>query len=173
MKFRPPLRARAMSSSATPPVEPPAKRRVSFSLIPKGAQLTLDGQDRGSPFGQVFALEPGPHAIRATVPSGSTCCKPKHTTVTVTAPPDGDPDAIQTIVVQLDRRPSTVTLVGGPTGARFACPSIGLAGSSGVPVTVTLPVVSWTGFCEFSPGGAKGTVVLSAGQSNSVPWPGG
>jgi hypothetical protein len=149
----------------------PETRKVVFLLIPKGALLTLDGRDEGSPFGRTFELAPGTHAVHVTLPPGSKCCKPGDTSVMVTAPPPDKPDELQRITVMLDRLPSTVTVSGGPPGGQYTCAAINLSGRSGGSSTVTLPEVTWTGSCEFAPGGKRATVVLQAGEANVIPWP--
>ena len=154
-----------------PSLPPTGLRKVQFSLIPKGALLTIDGQSEGDMFGRTLDLTPGPHAVHVTLPPGSRCCKPRDTSVTVTAPLPDKADEVQRFTVMLEPLPSTVTLSGGPPGGQYACPSIRLAGTSGGMSTVTLPEPSWAGTCEFSPGGKRATVLLQAGEANSIPWP--
>lgn len=173
---RPVVSWSGLGSADRPHVElptDPRKARVRFSLIPKGANLVLDGTDHGTAFGRVFELEVGSHAVGITLPPGSKCCKPRNTTVVIKAPPEDDPDKVQLKIVMAEPKPCTVTLVGAPAGGRFSCPTIGLGGAAGAPQTVTLPSPLWTGSCSFSPSGRKASVVLRAGEGNAIPWPGG
>jgi serine/threonine-protein kinase len=69
-----------------------------------------------------------------------------------------------------------VILSGGPPGAQYSCPAIGLSGFSGGSKTVTLPDVTWNGPCDFTPlsAGAQPrsrSVSLRAGEANTIAWP--
>ena len=151
-----------------------APREVRFSLVPSGAKLVLDGTP--TPWlGQAFSLAPGPHSVQVSVP-GSKCCKPLASSVTVVPAPASAPKEPQRIVLKLEILPATVILSGGPPGAQYSCPAIGLSGFSGGSKTVTLPDVTWNGPCDFTPlaAGAQPrsrSVSLRAGEANTIAWP--
>ena len=152
-----------------------APREVRFSIIPSGAKLVLDGNETPW-FGQIFTLAPGPHSVQISVPN-SKCCKPLASSVTVMQAAASAPKEPQRIVLKLEILPATVTLSGGPSGAQYSCPSIGLSGFVGGSKAVTLPDVTWSGRCDFNPlsAGAQprgGMVTLRAGEVNTIVWPG-
>ncbi|MCK6591832.1 MAG: hypothetical protein L6Q76_30135, partial [Polyangiaceae bacterium] len=150
----------------------PGPRKVRFSIIPKGAKLTLDGQDVAW-FSTVFSLAPGPHQVRVTVPK-SKCCKPYSGTQTILPAPVGKPDEVQAIVIRLETLPATVSLAGAPPNGQYTCPSLGLSGFSGGSKQITLSDVVWVGTCEFRAPSASvknATVTLKAGEPNTIEWP--
>jgi serine/threonine-protein kinase len=150
----------------------PGPRKVRFSIIPKGATLTLDGQDVAW-FSSVFSLVPGPHSIRVAVPK-SKCCKPYSGSQTILPAPAGKPDEVQAIVIKLETLPATVSLAGAPPNGQYTCPSLGLSGFSGGSKQITLSDVVWAGTCEFRAPSANvksATVTLKAGEPNTIEWP--
>jgi serine/threonine-protein kinase len=150
----------------------PGPRKVRFSIIPKGATLTLDGQDVAW-FSSVFSLAPGPHSIRVAVPK-SKCCKPYSGSQTILPAPAGKPDEVQAIVIKLETLPATVSLAGAPPNGQYTCPSLGLSGFSGGSKQITLSDVVWVGTCEFRAPSANvksATVTLKAGEPNTIEWP--
>ncbi len=150
----------------------PGPRKVRFSIIPKGATLTLDGQDVAW-FSTVLSLPPGPHSIRVAVPK-SKCCKPYTGTQVVQPAQAGKPDEVQAIVIKLETLPATVSLAGAPPNGQYTCPSIGLSGFGGGSKQITLSDVVWVGTCEFrAPSAAvkTSTVTLKAGEPNTIEWP--
>jgi serine/threonine-protein kinase len=147
-------------------------RKVRFSIIPKGATLTLDGQDVAW-FSSVFSLAPGPHSVRVAVPK-SKCCKPYSGTQNIQPAPSNKPDEIQAIVIKLETLPATVSLAGAPPNGQYTCPSIGLSGFAGGSKQITLSDVVWAGTCEFRAPSANvktSTVTLKAGEPNTIEWP--
>ena len=164
------LRGLATAAVSAEPVAPTVgPRNVAFSIIPKNAQLTLNGQVVES-FNRSFQLAPGPHSVQVSY-GQSKCCKPLSRTVNVVPPPAGAPDAIQTFVLRLEPLPSTVTLR-GPSSASLSCPTINLSVFGGATAAVTLPEAVWQGRCSFSDGGEPTSrgVTLMAGEANAVTW---
>jgi serine/threonine-protein kinase len=167
--------------SAAPKIPPPtwtsgapAPRKVRFSIIPKGAKLTLDGQEVAW-FSNVFSLAPGQHSVRVQVP-GSKCCKPYTGSYGVTPAPKDKPDEVQPIVIKLETLPATVSLTGAPPNGQYSCPSLGLSGFAGGSKQIALSDVVWVGRCEFkSPAAGSqlktATITLKAGESNTIVWP--
>lgn len=160
----------------TPVTERSGPRDVQFSIIPSGAKLLLDGQDVRW-FGRTVSLEPGPHSVQVSVPN-SRCCKAHSGSVTVTpAPAAGGSTGPQVIVLKLELLPATVSLAGAPSNAQYTCAAIGLSGfAGGGPKTVTLPDVTWSGECLFTPPTQDATprsirVMLRAGETNTISWP--
>jgi serine/threonine-protein kinase len=170
---RPRFKIRGLASaaaSAQPAATSSGTRNVAFSIIPKNAQLTLNGQVVES-FNRSFQLAPGPHSVQVTY-AQSKCCKPLARMVNVEPPPAGAPDAIQTFVLRLEPLPGTVTLR-GPSSASLSCPAINLSVFGGATAAVTLPEAVWMGRCSFSDGGEpkSRSVTLNAGEVNAVAWP--
>ena len=157
-------------SGTDPGTQPraPETRRVTFTVSPPGANFELDGRPE-SWAGREFTMRVGStHQVRITMPPGAKCCDPLDSGFTVTPPPADTPDAVQAQGFRLKTRPATVQLGGGPAGAMATCP-FGAVGS--VPITVGLPTATWTGHCEFTPGGGVHTVVVRAGETNTIVWP--
>ncbi|MCC6558239.1 MAG: protein kinase [Polyangiaceae bacterium] len=151
-----------------------APRDVRFSIIPGGSKLVLDGSEVPW-FGKVFSLAPGPHSVQITPPNAK-CCTPLSSSVTVVPAPPGVKEA-QRAIFKLEILPATVTMAGGPAGAQYLCAGIGLSGFAGATKTITLSDATWQGRCEFTPAAADAqprvsTVILNAGEPNTIPWPG-
>jgi serine/threonine-protein kinase len=81
------------------------------------------------------------------------------------------------IVLKLELLPATVSLAGAPPNAQYTCAAIGLSGfAGGGPKTVTLPDVTWSGDCLFTPPTQDAAprsirVMLRAGETNTISWP--
>jgi serine/threonine-protein kinase len=163
----------AAVATNVPAIDRTAPRKVVFEIIPKGANLLLDGREVNW-FANTFLLAPGPHSVQISVPT-SKCCEPKALTAHVTA--SDDPSDVQRFVWKLAPRAATVALSGAPANAQLSCSEIGLAiGPGSTRGAAKLPDVQWSGRCEFTPPSGeeaprRATVTLRAGEVNQVPWP--
>lgn len=144
------------------------ERRVRFVLYPAGAELELDGEDVVW-FGATHVLSIGAHRVRARV-GGSSCCEPREMSINVTAPPDEDRDAIQTVAVTLVIHDAHARLVGAPENGYAACDN-GVVVRDHHPVAIPMHELSWTGTCSLLPGTARTTVTLEAGRTTTLRWP--
>jgi hypothetical protein len=174
--IRLPLKATASTPTGALPPGPAGKRNVRFVIMPPSAKLTVDGQSVNwfsSPF---VPLATGAHAVSVFMES-SKCCKPLKTSVTVEAPPEGDPEQVQRVPLPpLELLPARLSVFGAPESAVFVCSGISQSGPVKVPLLLKLREPEWPGTCRFmasaSRPGKAVQLTLRAGESTEISWPG-
>ena len=144
-------------------------RRVRFAINPGAAKLALDGAE--APWMGTKDLTLGAHSVRAWMKASDPCCKEISTTVMVLAPPEDQPEAVQIVPINLPIKDASATLPGAPLGGIVTCGN-GLTVASGGSGRVRMTDVEWRGTCTFNPGGKTRGVVLRAGVTTPIAWPG-
>jgi serine/threonine-protein kinase len=170
-----------LKNSGSAPVGPvpptgSARRNVRFVISPSSAKLTVDGQPVNWFSAAFVPLSTGSHAVSVFMES-SKCCKPLKSSISVDAPPDGDPEQVQRIPLPpLELLPARLSVFGAPEGARYVCSGISQSGPVKSPLLLKLRDPEWPGTCRFSssperPGKAI-QLTLRAGESTEISWPG-
>ncbi len=145
------------------------KRRVRFTVNPGGAKFSLDGSKVSWVGDKDLAM--GAHSVRAWMKASDPCCEEVNTTITVVAPPEDEPESVQRFPINLPIKDARARLSGAPPGGIVTCGN-GLTVASGVTASVRMTDVDWRGTCTFNPGGKNLGVVLRAGVTTRIPWPG-
>ncbi len=158
------------------PPGPSGKRNVRFVIMPPSAKLKVDGQPVNWFSAGFVPLSTGAHAVSVFMES-SKCCKTLNTSVTVEAPPEGDPELVQRIPLPpLELLPARLSVFGAPESAVFVCSGISQSGPVKGPLLLKLREPEWPGTCRFmaaanKPGKAV-HLTLRAGESTEISWPG-
>ncbi|MBW2455334.1 MAG: serine/threonine protein kinase, partial [Deltaproteobacteria bacterium] len=170
-----PSGARPVKTIALPPrptlsaLPTATKAKVRFAVNPGQAKLALDGATVS--WFRTLELSVGPHSVRAWMKASDPCCKEMNTTITVKAPPEDRPDQVQIFPINLPIKDAMATVPGAPAGGIVTCGN-GLTVTSGGTGRVPMTDVEWRGSCTFNPGSKTRGVVLRAGVTTPIAWPG-
>jgi len=147
----------------------PTKARVRFIVNPGAANFSLDGSQ--VPWLGDRELAIGAHSVRAWMKASDPCCGEVNTSITVNPQPEDNPKAVQIFPINLPIKQAKATVPGAPAGGIVTCTN-GLTVTAGQTGSVPMTDVTWSGSCTFNPGGKTRGVVLRAGATTPIAWPG-
>jgi serine/threonine-protein kinase len=147
----------------------PTKAMVRFIVNPGAANFALDG--RQVPWLGDRELAMGPHSVRAWMDATNPCCGEVNTSVSVDARSEDQPGKVQIFPINLPIKDASARLSGAPTGGIVTCGN-GLTVTAGSTGSVPMTDVEWRGSCTFNPGNKTRGVVLRAGVTTPIAWPG-
>jgi eukaryotic-like serine/threonine-protein kinase len=149
----------------------PALRDVSFEVLPKGALVSIDGEEPEQLFTKVKKLTVGVHTFEAHV-KDSKCCEPLHRVEEIKA--DDGSLVPQQVSLSLEYRDAAVWAPAAPPGAELRCPMLDVAGPAGQKFSIhMLRLVEQDIACNLRvPGGRSqlSSVTVRAGELAEVPW---